>query len=81
MSCARVCPYKSVGRYFETNIGIRLQARRCDCSFVLAAPVQTSVGKFNPSSSCGKVGARQRFQAAGVFSARTYTGIAFAVGR
>jgi hypothetical protein len=23
-----------------------LKARRCDCSFVVAVPVQTSVGKF-----------------------------------
>ena len=30
----------------ETIIGIRLKARRCDCSFVFAVPVQTSVGKF-----------------------------------
>ncbi len=45
MSCARVCLYKSVGCSFETNFGIRLRTRRCDCSFVLAAPVQTPVGK------------------------------------
>jgi hypothetical protein len=37
MSCARVCPYKSVGCSFETIFGIRLRTRRCDCSFVLAA--------------------------------------------
>jgi hypothetical protein len=30
----------------ETIFGIRLKARRCDCSFVLAVPVQTSVGKL-----------------------------------
>jgi len=35
-----------VGRSLETIIGIRLKARRCDCSFVFAVPVQTSVGKF-----------------------------------
>ena len=35
-----------VGRSLETIIGIRLKARRCDCSFVVAVPVQTSVGKF-----------------------------------
>jgi len=46
MSCARVCPSKSVGCSFETILGTRLRTRRCDCSFVLAAPVQTSVGKF-----------------------------------
>ena len=50
MSCARVCPYKSVGCSFETNFGTRLQARRCDCSVVLAAPMQTSVGKIRSSS-------------------------------
>jgi len=60
--CARVCPYKSVGRSFETNLGIRLQTRRCDYSFVLGAAVRTSVGTLNPSS-CGKAGARERFQA------------------
>jgi len=62
ISCARVCPYKSVGRSFETNLGIRLQTRRCDYSFVLGAAVRTSVGTLNPSS-CGKAGARERFQA------------------
>ena len=45
MSCARVCPSKSVGCSFETILGTRLRTRRFDCSFVLAAPVQTSVGK------------------------------------
>jgi len=46
MSCARVCPYKSVGCSFETNFGIELRTRRCDCSVVLAAPVQTSMRKM-----------------------------------
>ena len=58
MSCARVCPSKSVGCSFETILVTRLRTRRCDCSFVLAAPVQTSVGNFKPSWWCGKVGAR-----------------------
>jgi hypothetical protein len=49
MSCARVCPSKSVGCSFETILGTRLRTRRCDCSFVLAAPVQTSVGKLYSS--------------------------------
>jgi hypothetical protein len=44
MSCARVCPSKSVGRC-KTIRRIRLETRRCDCSFVLATPMQTSVGK------------------------------------
>ena len=35
-----------VGRSLETIIGIRLKARRCDCSLVLVVPVQTSVGKL-----------------------------------
>ena len=35
-----------VGRSLKTIIGIRLQTRRCDCSFVLTVPVQTSVGKI-----------------------------------
>ena len=30
---------------------------------------------FKPSSQCGKVGARQRFQAAGVFSALVYDAV------
>jgi len=45
MSCALVCPSKSVGCSFETILGTRLRTRHCDCSFVLAAPVQTSVGR------------------------------------
>jgi hypothetical protein len=32
----------------RTIIGIRLRARRCDCSFVLTVPVQTLVGKSLP---------------------------------
>jgi hypothetical protein len=34
-----------VGRSLKTIIGIRLQTRRCDCSFVLAVPMQTSLEK------------------------------------
>ena len=49
MSCARVRPYKPVGCSFETILGRRLKTRRCDCSFVLAVSMQTSVGKFKPS--------------------------------
>ena len=52
------CLSLQVGRLLRTIIGIRLQARRSDCSFVLAVPVQTSVGKLYSSSWCGKVGAR-----------------------
>jgi hypothetical protein len=48
MNCTRVCPSKSLGR-LKTIFGTRLQARRCDCSFVLAAPMQTSVGNFSRS--------------------------------
>jgi len=40
------CLFLQVGRSLETIIGIRLKARRCDCSFVFTVPVQTSVGKF-----------------------------------
>ena len=36
------CLSLQVGRSLRTIIGIRLQTRRCDCSFVLAVPVQTS---------------------------------------
>ena len=41
--CVPVLTSRSV---VETIISIRLKARRCDCSFVFAVPVQTSVGKF-----------------------------------
>ena len=50
MSCARVCPSKSVNR-LKTIFGISLRTRRYDCSFVLAAPVQTSVGKLQAAGS------------------------------
>jgi hypothetical protein len=80
MSCARVCPFKSVGCSFETILVTRLRTRRCDCSFVLAYPVQTSVGELGSSSRCGKVGALQRFQAEGVFSALFHEVSAFVVG-
>jgi hypothetical protein len=40
------CLSLQVDRSFKTMIGIRLQMRRCDCSFVLAVPTQTSVGKI-----------------------------------
>ena len=46
MSCARVYPYKPVGCSFETIVGHRLKTRHCDCSFVLAVSVQTSVGNL-----------------------------------
>jgi hypothetical protein len=36
-----------VGRSSSTNSSSRFQARRCDCSFVLAVLIQTSVGNFN----------------------------------
>jgi hypothetical protein len=49
MSCARVCPSKSVG-HLKTIFRIRLQTRRYDCSFVLATPMQTPVGNFSRSS-------------------------------
>lgn len=58
-----------VARLLSTISSSRFQARRCDCSFVLAVLMQTSVGNFKPPPWRGKVGARQRFQAAGVFSA------------
>jgi hypothetical protein len=57
MSCARVCPFKT-RRSLRTIRNSRLRTRRCDCSFVLATPLQTSVGGFKPSWWCGKVGAR-----------------------
>src|SRR3984893_16849155 len=47
MSCARVCPSKSVGCSFETILVIRLRTRRCDCSFVLAGPTNDFLGSPN----------------------------------
>ena len=46
MMSSAACLSLQVGRSLETIFGIRLKARRCDCSFVLAVPVQTSVGKL-----------------------------------
>ena len=46
MMSSAACLSLQVGRSLKTIIGIRLKARRCDCSFVVAVPVQTSVGKF-----------------------------------
>jgi hypothetical protein len=55
MSCARVCPYKSVGCSFETIFGIRLRTRCCDCSFVLAALCRPRWVRISRrSSSVGK---------------------------
>jgi hypothetical protein len=41
----RACPSFKVSRSLKTIFRTRLRTRRCDCSFVLATPVQTSVGK------------------------------------
>jgi DNA-binding transcriptional LysR family regulator len=41
----RACPSFSVGRSFVTILITRLRPRRCDCSCVLADPVQTSLDK------------------------------------
>ena len=46
MMSSAACLSLQVGRSLKTIIGIRLKARRCDCSFVFAVPVQTSMGKF-----------------------------------
>ena len=46
MMSSAACLSLQVGRSLETIIRIRLKARRCDCSFVVAVPVQTSVGKL-----------------------------------
>jgi hypothetical protein len=46
MMSSAACLSLQVGRSLETIIGSRLKARRCDCSFVLAVPVQTLVGKL-----------------------------------
>jgi hypothetical protein len=54
MMSSAACLSLQVGRSLKTIIGIRLEARRCDCSFVVAVPVQTSVGKLQ-SRRCGAV--------------------------
>jgi hypothetical protein len=46
MMSSAACLSLQVGRSLKTIIGIRLKARRFDCSFVFAVPVLTSVGKF-----------------------------------
>jgi hypothetical protein len=54
MMSSAACLSLQVGRSLETIIGIRLKARRCDCSFVLAVPVQTSVGTYSTLlAECG----------------------------
>jgi hypothetical protein len=45
MSCARVCPFKT-RRSLKTIRNTRLRTRRCDCSFVVTYPVQTSIGSL-----------------------------------
>jgi ferredoxin len=45
MSCARVCPFKT-RRSLKTIRNTRLRTRRCDCSFVVTYPMQTSVEKL-----------------------------------
>jgi len=67
-----------VGRSLRTLIGIRLQMRRCDCSFVFAVPVQTLVGKVVVVER--ESGSVKRFQAAGVFSALSHAAVALAAG-
>jgi len=49
MMSSAACLSLQVGRSLKTILGIRLKARRCDCSFVVAVPVQTSVGKLENS--------------------------------
>ena len=67
MSCARVCPLKT-RRSLKTIRNNRFQARRCDCSFVVAYPKQTSVEKLQSVMVVWESGSAQRFQAEGVFS-------------
>ena len=52
--------------------------RRCDCSFVLAVPVQTLVGKVVVVER--ESGSAERFQAAGVFSALSHVAVALTAG-
>jgi hypothetical protein len=68
MSCARVCPFKT-RRSLRTIRNSRLRTRRCDCSFVVTYPVQTSVEKLQTVVVVvWESGSAQRFQAEGAFS-------------
>lgn len=69
-----------VGRSLRTIIGIRLRARRFDCSFVLTVPMQTLVGKVVEVVE-RESGSAKRFQAAGVFSALSHAAAAMTPGR
>jgi hypothetical protein len=60
MSCARVCPLKSVGCSSETITGIRLRTRRCDCSFVLTTPCRLRLENSSRRRGAGK---RERVRA------------------
>ncbi|SRR6266567_2085845 len=66
MSCARVCPFKT-RRSLKTIRNSRLRTRRCDCSFVVTYPVQTSVEKLQAVVVVWESGSAQRFQAEGAF--------------
>ncbi len=73
------CLSLQVGRSLKTIISIRLQTRRFDCSFVLAVPVQTLVGKVVVVER--ESGSAERFQAAGVFSALSHAAAMLTAGR
>jgi hypothetical protein len=62
-----VCPLKT-RRSLKTIRNNRFQARRCDCSFVVAYPKQTLVEKLQSVMVVWESGSAQRFQAEGVFS-------------
>src|SRR5260370_19626526 len=68
MSCARVCPFKT-RRSLKTIRNTRLRTRRCDCSFVVTYPVQTSVEKLQAVVVVvWESGSARRFQAEVAFS-------------
>ena len=68
-----------VARSSKTISRIRLRTRRCDCSFVLAAPVQTFGGGgtlYKLVVVVRESGKAKRFQAQGVFSSLAQAGTA-----
>src|SRR5260370_28774999 len=68
VSCGRVCPFKT-RRSLKTIRNTRLRTRRCDCSFVVTYPMQTSVEKLQAVVMVvWESGSAQRFRADRAFS-------------
>jgi hypothetical protein len=72
------CVFVLTSRSLKAIIGVSLQTRGCDCSFILTVPVQTLVGKVFVVER--ESGSAERFQAAGVFSALSRAAVALTAG-